>query len=277
MKLRLLPSLAACAGLVAAALVIASSAVAAPPQSCSGTLDSPGILAGTYPGNVVVSGACFGGGPATINGNLMLTPGSALLDFAGLTVNGNVVVQSGATLFVGAEEDEGSAPAQPSEFHFAANLTATQPLGVVLHGVSVDGNISESGGGGGFTCDPVGVFAAFDSPVFSVVEGSHVGGGVTITGLTSCWLGITHSQIDGGVRLQNNQLADPDAIEVLDNSIGGNIVCQQNSMMWDSADTVEDSLYPRQWEPNTVGGQRVGQCVVAPPIDSPSGVSPGPF
>ena len=64
---------------------------------------------------------------------------------------------------------------------------------------------------------------------------------------------------------------------MLDNSIGGNIVCHQNSMMWDSADLVEDSLYPRQWEPNTVGGQRVGQCVVAPPIDSPFGVSPGAF
>ena len=277
MKLHLQSSLAACAALVAAALLAASSAAAAPPQSCSGTLDSPGTLAGAYSGSVVVTGACFGSAPATIDGNLMLTPGSALLDFAGLTVNGNVVVQSGATLFVGAEEDEGAAPAQPSEFHFARNLTATQPLGVVLHGVSVDGNVSESGGDGGFTCDPVGVFAAFDSPVFSVVEGSHVGGGVTITGLTSCWLGITHSQIDGGVRLQNNQLADPDAIEVLDNSIGGNIVCQQNSMMWDSADTVEDSLYPRQWEPNTVGGERVGQCVVAPPIDSPTGVSPGAF
>src|SRR5262249_59676038 len=118
---------------------------------------------------------------------------------------------------------------------------------------------------------------AFDSPVFSVVEGSHVHGSVSVNGLTSCWLGLTHSQIDGGVTMNGNQLADPDAIEILDNVIGGNIVCQGNSMMWDSADTVEDSLYPRQWEPNTVGGNRIGQCVTAPPIDSPGGVSPGPF
>jgi hypothetical protein len=259
MKIRLLLSLAAGVGLIAALLLSASSAGAAPPQTCSGTADSPGDLAGMYAGNVVVSGFCSGGGPATVNGNLMLAPGSALIDFAGLTVNRNVIVQSGATLF-----------------HFAGNLVASQPLGVVLHGVNVDGNINESGGGGGFTCDPVGIFAAFESPVFSVYEGGHLGGSITITGLTSCWLGITHSKIDGGVHLLGNQLADPDAIEVLDNSIGGNIVCQQNSMMWDSAD-ITDALFPRLWEPNTVGGQRVGQCVIAPPTDSPSGVSPGPF
>jgi len=51
----------------------------------------------------------------------------------------------------------------------------------------------------------------------------------------------------------NNQLADGDAIEILDNDIGGNIVCQQNSMMWDSADITEE-LYPRMWEPNRVSG-----------------------
>jgi hypothetical protein len=117
----------------------------------------------------------------------------------------------------------------------------------------------------------------FGSPVFSVIgEGSHVGGNVTITGLTSCWFGITHSRLDRNVHVLNNQLADPDAIEILDNDIGGNIVCEQNSMMWDSADIVEDSLYPRLWEPNRVAGNRVGQCVVAAPL-TPGGTSPGAF
>jgi hypothetical protein len=45
-----------------------------------------------------------------------------------------------------------------------------------LHGVSIDGNVSESGGGGGFTCVPSGVFTVLNSPFFSVLEGSHVGG-----------------------------------------------------------------------------------------------------
>jgi hypothetical protein len=259
-----------------ASIVLTGTASAAPAQTCSGTPDSPGALAGTYSSNVFVSGDCSGGGPAVVKGNLILEPGSALLDFTGLTVNGNVVVKRGATLFVGEEQDEAAAPAgAPSVFHFARNLTATQPLGIVLHGVSIDGNVTESGGGGGFTCEPSGVFALFDTPVFSVLEGSHVGGGVTVSGLTSCWLGITHSTIDGGVRVLNNQLADPDAIEILDNAIGRNLVCHQNSMTWDSADITEE-LYPRQWEPNTVRGTRVGQCVTAPPLTQ-GGTSPGPF
>jgi hypothetical protein len=262
-------------GIGALALAAAGTADAAPPQTCSGTLDAPGVLAGTYSSNVFVSGGCSGGGPAVIKHNLILEPGSVLVDFTGLTVNGNVVVKRGATLFVGQEEDAETAPAAPGVFRFAGNLTAAQPLGVVLHGVSIDGNVTESGGGGGFTCDPSGIFALFDTPVFSVLEGSHVGGGVTVSGLTSCWLGITHSTIDGGVRVLNNQLADPDAIEILDNRIGGNLVCHQNSMTWDSADITEE-LYPRQWEPNTVGGMRVGQCVTAPPLTQ-GGTSPGPF
>jgi hypothetical protein len=73
----------------------------------------------------------------------------------------------------------------------------------------------------------------------------------------------------------NNQLADPDAIEILDNDIAGNIVCEQNSMMWDSADITE-ALYPRLWEPNRVSGKRVGECVVAPPLTL-DGTSPGAF
>jgi hypothetical protein len=76
--------------------------------------------------------------------------------------------------------------------------------------------------------------------------------------------------------LNQDQLLDPDGAEVISNTVAGNLVCHQNSMVWDSAD-LSDNLYPRLWEPNTVGGTRVGQCVMAPPIDSPSGVSPGAF
>jgi hypothetical protein len=259
---------------LAVAVLISSvgvgSAAAGAPQTCSGT---PGVLAGSY-SNVFVTGQCVVAGPTTVNGNLTLQPGSALLTSADLTVTGNVIVLSGATLIGGQESD--APTAQPGgTFDVSGNLIASQPLGVVVHGASIDGNVEEAGGGGGFNCEPTGVFTLLDSPVFSVLEGSHVGGNVRITGLTSCWLGITHSQIDGSVHLIGNQLADPDAVEVLDNAIGGSIVCQQNSMMWDSADITEE-LYPRVWEPNTVGGTRVGQCVIAAALTQ-GGASPGPF
>jgi hypothetical protein len=263
--------------LAAAILMAAGAASAAAPYTCSGSFDNPGVLSGTYSTNVFVSGACFTGGPTTVTGNVFLQPGSVLIadDF---TATGNVQVGSGATLVGGPTEEGGdeSGPPPPQSFHVGGNLIATQPLGVVLHGSDIAGNVVETGGGGGFNCDPSGVFTLFDSPVFSVIgEGSHVGGNVTISGLTSCWLGLTHSRFDGSVHVLNNQLADPDAIEILDNDIAGNIVCEQNSMMWDSADITE-ALYPRLWEPNRVSGMRVGQCVVAPPL-TPDGTSPGAF
>jgi hypothetical protein len=255
----------------------AGAASAAAPYTCSGSLDTPGVLSGTYASNIFVSGFCVTGGATTVTGNVILLPGSTLIADA-FTATGNVLVGSGATLIGGPTEEgeEESGPPPSPTFHVGGNLIATQPLGVVLHGSAIEGNVVETGGGGGFTCEPSGIFAVFGSPVFSVIgEGSHVGGNVTVTGLTSCWLGVTHSQIDGGVHMLNNQLADPDAIEILDNDIGGNLVCEQNSMMWDSADITEE-LYPRQWEPNRVSGTRVGQCVVAPPL-TPGGTSPGPF
>jgi hypothetical protein len=277
MKRCVLLCLVSLGALAAAILVMAGAASAAAPYTCSGSLNNPGVLSGAYATNVFVHGFCVTGGPTTVAGKVRLLAGSTLIadDF---TATGNVHVGRGATLIGGpADSGDDSGPPPAPSFHVGGNLIATQPLGVVLHGSDIGGNVVETGGGGGLNCDPSGIFAAFDSPVFSVLgEGSHVGGNVTFTGLTSCWLGVTHSRIDGSVHMLNNQLADPDAVEILDNDIGGNIVCEQNSMMWDSADTVEGSLYPRQWEPNRVAGKRVGQCVAAPPLTA-DGSSPGPF
>jgi hypothetical protein len=68
--------------LVAISLLGAGSAAAGAPQNCSGT---PGVLAGTY-SNVFVTGQCVVAGPTTVNGNLILQPGSALLTSSDLTV-----------------------------------------------------------------------------------------------------------------------------------------------------------------------------------------------
>lgn len=265
---------------VLTALILASAgpAGAARPQTCSGTFDSPGALSGSY-ANVTVDGFCGVFGPTTISGDLTLLPGSTLVAaFSGadLTVRGHVNVKAGATLIAGCDPVQSECIDDPSgsaTTHVMGNLVATQPLSVIVHDSTIGGNVIQIGGGGGVTCDPVGEFG----PAFSTYSDSQVGGHITISGDRSCWLGITRVEVGGSIQLLHNQLADPDAIEVLDNTIGGNIVCRQNSMVWDSADTEEDSLYPRSWEPNRVGGQRVGQCVVAPPIDSPTGVSPGDF
>ena len=83
--------------------------------TCSGTIDTPGVLAGNYFSNVVVKGVCFvNGGSAKVFGDLTVAPGSAfnatfaLNDLAGtgtssLTVKGDLNVGPGAILAMGCE------------------------------------------------------------------------------------------------------------------------------------------------------------------------------
>ena len=286
------------------------SALAAAPagahgtDTCTGSLnDFPahvGVLSGIHAGNVQISGACVvNAGPTEVKGNLTVLPGSALLAAFGetnfepgspastLTVDGSVSVQNGGTLLLGCFatsfpcfDDPMSGPDHSPTLNSAAkvggNLMSTEPLGVIVHDGTVTGNVSENGGGGGLTCDPSGAFAAFGSPVYSDYEDSSVGGWMSISGLSSCWLGVARVHIGQSLTVTNDQLLDPDAIEILSNTIGGNLSCSGNRMVWDSADLTND-LYPRVWLPNSVAGRRMGQCEKAPSFEKPGGASPGLF
>ncbi len=275
----------------------ATSASAAPHSNvCSGTLGSPGVLVGTYAGNVTVEGACaVNAGAALVKGNLTVGPGAALVAAFGLndalgsgssslTVKGNLNVLGGATVVLGCDpqsfpcvdDPNPESPTLSSPGRVAGNLFEQQSLGVVMHNSTVSGNVQQSGGGGGLTCEPIGVFGLFQSPVYSTYEDSTIRGNLEVTGVTSCWLGIARANVSGNVRLVNDQFADPDAIEVISNQIAGNLTCQHNSRVWDSADEGE-ALYPRAPEPNTVHGVRSGQCVLASPATEGGPLGPGPF
>jgi len=282
-------------GLLAASPGLAS---AASTHVCSGTDGSPGVLSGTYSQStdVVVRGWCaVNAGQANVEGSLTLEPNSVLLaafarndatgeGTSGLSVVGNVVVQSGATLLLGCEaahfscidDPSAEAPTLSSPASIGGNLVENSPLGVVVHLTTIGGSVTETGGGGGESCNPAGAFNKFGSPVYSDYEDTTVGRSLSITDLTSCWLGMARDHVHGNATFKNDQLADPDAIEILDNHVGENLACYDNSMVWDSGDLTND-LYPRQPEPNTVGGQRLGQCVLAS-APTQGGVSgPGPF
>ncbi len=286
-------------GVAALALAISPGiASAASTQVCSGTDGSPGVLTGTYPASteVVIEGWCaVNGGQAKVEGNLVLRPHSVLLaafannDVAGdgtsgLTVLGNVKVLNGAVLLLGCEaahfacldDPNQNEPTLNSSASVGGSLTSTDPLGVVVHLTTFGGAVKETGGGGGETCNPSGPFAKFGSPVYSDYEDVTIAHSLSITGLTSCWLGTARVRIGGNATFKHDQLADPDAIEIIDNHIKENLTCADNSMVWDSADLSND-LFPRQPEPNTVGGQRAGQCVLASPTTKDGHAGPGPF
>jgi hypothetical protein len=254
------------------------------------------VLAGVYFGDVSIEGICeVNAGQARILGNLTARPGSTLLAAFGLddqtgsgnsslTVAGDLRVQSGATVLIGCEPEHFTCIDDPNPEHATlssqgrifGSLREQQPLGVVVHDSTIFGDVTESGGGGGQTCEPSGVFASFESPVYSDYEDSTVAGNLKVTGLTSCWLGVVRMRVGGNVHMINNQLADPDAIEILSNQIAGNLNCQQNSQVWDSSEKAE-TLYPRSPEPNTVGGRRIGQCVLASPATEGGPLGPGAF
>jgi hypothetical protein len=272
------------------ACVVAPSAVAARVSRCTGTAEAPGVLSGQYAGTVFVEGICkVDSGPAIVRGKLVITEGSTLLaaygqDNSRLTVHGPVRVLKGATLILGCEPEHFACfddpdpedPTLSSRSRIFGNLGANEALGVVVHNSRIFGRVRQIGGGGGESCEPTGPFAEFDSPVYSDYEDTTIRGNIRVSGLASCWLGLARLRVSGDMRIKENQLADPDAIEILANVINGNLVCVGNSMVWNSADLTEE-LYPRRPEPNTVFGRRRGQCVLASPETEGGEPGPGPF
>jgi len=263
---------------------------------CSGTIKAPGVLTGTHSGDVVVQGKCVvNAGPAVVDGNLTLSPGSALLAAFGLndrtghgksslTVRGDLQVGRDATLLLGCnpanfaclDDPHPGKPTLSSHAIVGKNLVSQRPLGIIVHNTSVGGNVTQNGGGAGKNCTPSGVFRHFHSPVYTTYEHGSVGGNVFVTGVRSCWMGLVTLHVGGEMVIRNNTLADPDAIEILANNIQGNLVCRGNSMTWDSADK-GNSLFPRIPQPNTVAGKRAGQCVLSSPTKPGGPSGPGPF
>jgi hypothetical protein len=286
-------------GLVLAAALLAVSAGSAGAKNtkpkhntCTGSADNfpteLGTLSGTHSGHVKISGACaVAAGPTTINGNLTIGPGSTLIAaFASspLTVTGNVKVESGGTLVLGCfassspciDDPDQNNPTLNGPAVVGGNVVSRNALGVIVHDASIGGSVIQHHGGGGLTCDPQGVFAQLQAPAFSTYEDSTVGGSIDLKGMRGCWLGVNRDQVHHSVRIFNNRMADPDAVEILSNHIHGNLNCRRNSMVWDSADLGQD-LFPRQAEPNTVDGKRRGQCVLSSPTTDGGPPGPGPF
>ena len=260
--------------------------------TCKGSsVMHPGVLVGTINANVVVKGICaVPAGPAVVNGDVTVTPGSVLVSAFGmhnssLTVKGNIYVRAGATALLGCnpanfpciDDPNPSSPTLSSHVSVGLDLRSNLALGVIVHNFSVAGDLIQTGGGGGVNCRPQGIFKLFmNSPVFSTYEVGSVGGDVRISSVHSCWMGVVQLKIGNTMVMHANRFADPDAIEILANDITGNLICRGNSMTWNSSEN-GNGLFPRTPHPNTVGRNRKGQCVLASPTKPGGPLGPGPF
>jgi hypothetical protein len=288
---------AAGAAALAVGMLTTATASAGPAvQVCSGTPKAPGVLTGTYPGDVVVNGACaVNMGTATVDGNLTISEGSGLVaafalndatasGVSNLTVMGDVRIEHRAVVLLGCDprgfpcldDPNQKKPTLSSHSEVWGNVIGEQALGLIVHNDTFHQGISLKGGGGGVNCNPVGIFKAFQSPAFSAIEDSNVAGNVRITGVHSCWMGVNEMQVGGDVVIDNNTLADPDAIEILANHIGGDLDCQGDSMVWDSSE-MGRKLFPRLPQPNTVMGNREAMCRLSSPTSPTDPPGPGPF
>jgi len=171
--------------------------------TCSGG----NIPAGHYE-SVIVTGVCYTpSGNVWIEHSLIVKPG-ALLDAvtpgdptsgtpvvpATVNVGGNVWVGKGGVLLLGCSPNIACGnPPGISFDHIGGNLTAVGAQGVVLHSVSVEGNVLVWGGGGGAAADtcaaqtpgnPVNTglepwsldASLYFTPVYTDIEDSSIGG-----------------------------------------------------------------------------------------------------
>jgi len=235
-----------------------ASAAATPSSVCAGG----SVAAGTY-SSLAIAGFCsLDSGNVRVIGDLTVREGGVLLAAFGgseITVQGNLVVRPGAILILGCEPEAFICFNDPDQTmgtmvtndHIAGSLIATNALMVLAHHDHITGGVSQSGGGGGANCTtfPLGPDGP---PAYSDYEDNAIGRGATVVGLHTCWLGFIRNNVRGNVVYSNNILADPDANEVVTNTIKGNLICTGNKPAAQIGDS-GGSL-------NVVGGSAFGQC-----------------
>jgi hypothetical protein len=260
---------------IAAAVLLVgggSSALADKPGSltCSGgTAGSPTpIVAGIYNG-LTVTGICRVVGNVTVSGNLNIVAGAILNDhavsFGTVHVTGNVTVGNGAVLGLG----HYGAPFAQSGSVVDGNVVADAPLTLYLGGLTVHGNVVSNGGGSG----AAGPFRNFPT------KDDIIDGNLIMQGWQGGWIGIIRDKVGGNVVFVDNASvlhqtpdpcgapgepictgsapgADADSSEVDTNTIGGNLICQNNSPVAQRGDAPA-SL------PNSVTGNKIGECSAA--------------
>lgn len=282
----LLSSLAVFAGAVPAGAQVHAAAV----FTCSGgTAAAPeSIPAGTYSALTVTStGTCAIGGAVTVTGDVTVDPGGAFADITSttpLTVQGNVIIGSGAATFLGCEANffpcADNANGTGIE-HISGSLITNSALTAVTHQLVVGHNVEFLGGGGGVSCPNAGpgsgtvpgntpaaaLLNAQTTPPYFDNEDNTIKGNVWITNIQTCWIGSLRNTVGGSLVDQHNTMADPDAGEVLANHVGGNLICTNNSPVTQFGDSHSTS--------NVVGGAAVGECAFSVKQPNPA-ASPGP-
>jgi len=250
------------------AVVPATTATAAPAWStvvCQGTVKHPGVLIGTY-WNVIVRGVCVvNRGPALVERNIWVGKGSSLLAAYGrhhshLIVDRDIFVKANGALLLGCEakhfpcldDQHPKHPSLNSHSTIYGSLLGDHALGIVVHNSWIGHQVSQLGGGGGKSCKPRGIFATVHSPVYSDYEDNFIRGDLKVKHVRSCWMGVIRDFVASNATISSNSMADPDAMEVVTNTVLLNLVCWRDSPRVQFGDS--------HGKPNKVGRHARFQC-----------------
>lgn len=215
--------------------------------TCTGGAIAPG----TYL-SLRVTGICaIPDGLVTVNGGLTVAQNAVLFaasETATVIIKGNAFVARNGIFVFGCSPAFGCVNTTHNRIN--GNVEANAPLALIFHSNVIRGRVLMSNGGGGVNCDPNPNLQG--NPNYTTFEDNIINGNVSVYNYQSCWFGLIRDQIHGTVTLRNNTLADPDAMEVVTNTIYGNLACSNNS----PAPQVGDS----GGNPNIVKGKKTGQC-----------------
>jgi hypothetical protein len=261
---RLLSASALLIGLVVSPSIAAAQPSTTPPANfsaiCFGATSGTAVT-GTY-GNLTITGNMYvpDGASLNVSGTLTVGPGACLDAFSlgTVKVGQNVQVQNGATLALGcAPGSNGPPPVAPCFFQttndtVGGSIIANAPLTMYLTAVNVGGNVTSNGGGS-------------PNPAISFpVKNMTIAGNLVLQGWHGAWIGALRNHVNGSVTISNNvgsRIGDtgkPDSTEVVTNTVGGNLICENNTPPAQLGDATEDPLNGNGL--NTVGGRTTGEC-----------------
>jgi hypothetical protein len=240
-------------------LVLLGTGAASARGLASSTCAGGSIAAGTY-GSLTITGLCLvDSGNVEVEGSVTVASGGgleAVFSGSNLRVEHNLVIGAGGLLALGCSPLLGdflcmNNPAGSTHHIVGGSLVATGAVLMIVHNDKIAGNVTEIGGGGGLTCNPL--FAG-GPPPYSDYNGDTIGGTVRVADLRTCWSGFLGNTVWGSVKWSYNHTVIADGNLMGTNTVHEDLNCFHNSPMPHLSD-----ITPL---PNTVFGTASGQCAV---------------
>lgn len=248
------------------ALGVWAGPAAADPTAGPAICSSAGTAISGHYWNLRLSGNNYvaAGTSLTVRGDLVIRRNACLDAYSTgtVTVGRNVFVGPNAILGLGCAPGVDFLPVPcgttTTDDTVGGNLFAFAPQTMYLTADTIGGNLISLGGGPGAPPAP---FVNFP------IKQMTIDGNAIIKGWDGGWFGFIGNTVDGSVVVANNTMSDPDANEVVTNTVDRNLICYGN----DPAVQFGDS----GGAPNVVSGFAFGECgfnVVLPNVDSSSGL-----